>query len=118
MSPASRRSMPSMARPGPCTGSKRKAWLMPRRNRGALALTALLALASPSSHAQAVVCTNCATELTQLANNLQLIDQLARQVELVREAIRQSENLALNTEKLGSQDWGSALDEIDRKSVV
>jgi P-type conjugative transfer protein TrbJ len=91
---------------------------MSRRNRGALALATLLSLASPSSHAQAVICTHCATELTQLANNLQLIDQLARQVELVREAIRQSENLALNTEKLSSQDWGSTLDEIRRVNAL
>lgn len=68
--------------------------------------------------AQAIVCTNCATEFTQLANNLQLIDQLARQVELVRESIRQTENLALNTKGLDSFSFGNAMGDLRKVTSV
>ena len=61
------------------------------------ALIAVFALASLAAirpaAAVVVTCTNCGTEFTQLANNLQLADQLARQVELVQnahQALRQS----------------------------
>jgi type IV secretion system protein TrbJ len=79
-----------------------------------LPLVAALMLAAPGSRAQAVFCTNCSTEFTQLANNLQLIDQLARQVELVRESVQQTANLALNTQPLDNQTWGNTLAEIRR----
>jgi type IV secretion system protein TrbJ len=79
-----------------------------------LPLVAALMLAAPASRAQAVFCTNCSTEFTQLANNLQLIDQLARQVELVRESVQQTANLALNTQPLENQAWGNTLAEIRR----
>ena len=39
-----------------------------------LAIAAALTLALPAPRAQTVFCTNCLTELTQLANNIQLID--------------------------------------------
>jgi type IV secretion system protein TrbJ len=79
-----------------------------------LPLIAALMLSAPAGRAQAVFCTNCSTELTQLANNLQLVDQLARQVELVREAVQQTANLALNTQSLDNQAWGGTLAEIRR----
>jgi type IV secretion system protein TrbJ len=77
-----------------------------------LAVTAVLTLALPMPRAQTVFCTNCSTELTQLANNIQLVDQLARQVELVREAIAQTTNLTLNTQTLERQEWSGAVTEI------
>jgi hypothetical protein len=42
------------------------------------AVAAALTLGLPMPAAQTVFCTNCGTELTQLANNIQLVDQLAR----------------------------------------
>ena len=39
-----------------------------------LAVAATLTLALPMPRAQTVFCTNCSTELTQLANNIQLVD--------------------------------------------
>jgi type IV secretion system protein TrbJ len=82
--------------------------------RAMILLSTILLFAAPASRAQAVVCTNCATEFTQLANNLQLVDQLARQVELVRESVQQTANLALNTRPLDGQAWGNTLAEIRR----
>jgi type IV secretion system protein TrbJ len=84
----------------------------------ALILAGLLTLAPTPGHPQAVVCANCATELTQIANNLQLVDHLARQVELVQQAIQQSANLALNTRRLDAQHWGSTLAEIRRVNAL
>ena len=85
---------------------------MPRQPR-ALRLAAPLALAigfaglAADARAQVVTCVNCGTEFTQLANNLQLADQLARQVELVQQSIRQSENLLLNTTGLEAFRFGN-----------
>jgi len=78
-----------------------------------LRLAAPLALAigfagpAADARAQVVTCVNCGTEFTQLANNLQLADQLARQVELVQQSIRQSENLLLNTTGLEAFRFGN-----------
>ena len=67
-----------------------------------------------AARAQTVFCTNCGTELTQLANNIQLVDQLARQVQLVQQAVQQTQNLVLNTQTLDQQSWGTTLAEIRR----
>jgi P-type conjugative transfer protein TrbJ len=78
---------------------------------------AVLLLASslqgaPPAFAVIVTCTNCSSELTQLANNIQLVEQLARQVELVQNAIQSLENLQLNTQGLGEQAFGETLAEL------
>lgn len=75
-------------------------------------LTLTLPVASPPASAQSVFCVNCGTEFTQLANNLQLADQLARQIELVQEAIKRNENLILNTTGLENQNFGNTLGEL------
>jgi type IV secretion system protein TrbJ len=75
-------------------------------------LTSMLPVAPIPASAQAVFCTNCGTEFTQLANNLQLADQLARQVELVQEAIKRHETMLLNTTGLENQTFGNPLGEI------
>ncbi len=80
-----------------------------RRGRTAIFLFGLVAISSLPGRAQAVFCTNCSTELTQLANNIQLIDQLARQVQLVQQAVQQTENLTLNTTGLDQQSWSTTL---------
>jgi len=85
-----------------------------RRSSAALGLALLLGAVPTGPRAQTVFCANCGTELTQLANNIQLVDQLARQVELVRQAVQQTENLALNTQTLDKQSWGTTLAEIRR----
>lgn len=62
--------------------------------------------------AQVVTCSNCGTEFTQLANNLQLADQLARQVQLVQQSIKQNENLLLNTTGLDRFRFGNTLNDL------
>jgi P-type conjugative transfer protein TrbJ len=69
-----------------------------------LALT-LLTAAPQTVAAQTVVCANCATEITQILNKLQLIDQLTQQVRLVTDA-------ALNSRILDQQTFSKALTDI------
>jgi type IV secretion system protein TrbJ len=92
---------------------------MNRLDRRMLAASLVTALFSaPDAQAQTVFCTNCSTELTQLANNVQLVDQLARQVQLVQQAIQQSENMLLNTVGLDNQAWGETIAEIRRLNAL
>jgi P-type conjugative transfer protein TrbJ len=67
---------------------------------------------APPPAAQVVTCANCGTEFTQLANNLQLADQLAHQVELVQQAFRRHETMLLNTTGLEKQLFGNPLAEL------
>jgi P-type conjugative transfer protein TrbJ len=83
----------------------------------ALLLAALLQVAPPAS-AVIVTCTNCSSEFTQLANNVQLVEQLARQVELVQNAIKSLANLQLNTQGLGEQDFGETLAELRKVTGI
>lgn len=92
---------------------------MNRLDRRMLAAGIVAALLGPPRiAAQTVFCTNCSTELTQLANNVQLVDQLARQVQLVQQAIQQSENMLFNTVGLDNQAWGTAIAEIRRLNAL
>jgi P-type conjugative transfer protein TrbJ len=65
-----------------------------------------------------VTCVNCGTEFTQFANNLQLVDQLARQIELVQEAIKRHETMLRNTGGLGDQNFGDALADIRQVTAL
>lgn len=91
--------------------------------RRPISLAALFLAASPhmaSLPASAVIvtCTNCSSELTQLANNVQLVEQLARQVELVQNAIQSLENLRFNTQGLSEQAFGEALAELRKVTGI
>jgi P-type conjugative transfer protein TrbJ len=83
----------------------------------AAGLAAVLLAATPVG-AQTVFCTNCGTELTQLANNLQLVDQLARQTTLVQQSLQQLDAMLLNTKGLDSQVWGNTIAEIRRVNAL
>lgn len=85
--------------------------IRPSRASIAFALALLLSCPPPAA-ALVVTCTNCGTEWTQLANNLQLIDQLAKQVQLVEEAIKRHQNMVLNTTGLEEQSFGAPLAEL------
>jgi len=65
-----------------------------------------------------VFCTNCGTEITQLANNIQLVDQLARQVQLVQQAVQQTQNMTLNTTGFDKQSWGNTLAQLRQLSTL
>jgi P-type conjugative transfer protein TrbJ len=83
-----------------------------RINRRLATVIAASLLLSPCASALVVTCTNCGTEFTQLANNVQLVDQLARQVELVQNALLRYENKLLHTKGLDDQLFGEALAEL------
>jgi P-type conjugative transfer protein TrbJ len=59
-----------------------------------------------------VTCVNCASEITQLANYVQLADQLARQAELVQNALKRYEDMLTNTKGLARQAFGDALGDL------
>ena len=92
----------------------------PRAIRLATSLALALGFAGFALYAQAqvVTCANCGTEFTQLANNLQLADQLAKQVQLVQQSIRQSENLLLNTTGLKSFHFGNAMGDLRQVTAL
>lgn len=76
---------------------------------GALTLSAAN---MPTAQAWPVVCVNCSTEWTQIANNIQLASQYAEQV---RHTINQVEQLRWqmqNTKRLASGDWGNTFEQL------
>ena len=77
-----------------------------------------MTVVSPPAAAFVVTCVNCGTEFTQLANNLQLADQLARQVELVQQAIKRHETMVLNTTGLESQVFGDPLADLKQVTAL
>jgi P-type conjugative transfer protein TrbJ len=80
----------------------------------------VLAIALPLHPAFAVVmtCTNCGTELTQLANNLQLAEQLAKQVELLQTALKSYEDMLTNTKGLDKQSFGDVLSDLRKVTAA
>ena len=81
-------------------------------------LALIAALTARPAAAPVVTCLNCGTEFTQLANNLQLVDQLARQIQLVQQAIKRHENMLLNTTGLDGFKFGDALAELKQVSSL
>jgi P-type conjugative transfer protein TrbJ len=57
--------------------------------------------------AQVVYCANCSSEPTQLANYLQLVSTLAKQVALLEQAITQTGILVQNTTALAHPQYGT-----------
>lgn len=81
-----------------------------------LLLTLLLLpfLSITPSKAWPVVCVNCSTEWTQLANNIQLISS---QAELIRQTINQVKMIddqIKNTKNLVNGDWGNTFDQLQK----
>jgi P-type conjugative transfer protein TrbJ len=88
------------------------------RNASLACLVAIgFALGTPQK-AQAIYCSNCGTEWTQLANNLQLVKQLEQQVLQVQNTIKQYENMLLNSLPLKKQVWSKAISEIKRLNAL
>ena len=57
--------------------------------------------------AQAVYCTNCASEVTQLLNLARLVDQLATQGSILKTNNNQFLTMTVNTTPLSSLQWGT-----------
>ncbi len=93
-------------------------WLSPTPRAATIASLLGCLACLTSAYAQVVTCANCGTEWTQLANNLQLAEQLARQGELLQQSLRQSENLLLNTKGLDQLQFGNPLSELKQVSTL
>ena len=57
--------------------------------------------------AQAVYCTNCASEITQLLNLARLVDQLGTQGNILQTNTNQFQTMTVNTTPLPSLQWGN-----------
>ncbi|ADP71008.1 P-type conjugative transfer protein TrbJ [Rhodomicrobium vannielii ATCC 17100] len=76
----------------------------------ALALVAIACVSVVSvrqSRAQAVYCTNCASEITQLLNLARLVDQLGTQGNILQTNTNQFQTMTVNTTPLPSLEWGN-----------
>ncbi|WP_017161766.1 P-type conjugative transfer protein TrbJ, partial [Xanthomonas phaseoli] len=86
----------------------------------ALALVGGSAALTPQP-AQAIFCPQCATEWTQIMNNVELVMQYAKQVEQYQtqlqdlaNQIQQYQNLVQNTKNLTNFQWGSAFQDLQK----
>lgn len=70
-------------------------------------LTLLSVTPETSASAQAVYCTNCSSELTQLQNYLQLVATLAKQAALLEQAITQTGLMVQNITPLSKPSYGN-----------
>ncbi|WP_220783674.1 P-type conjugative transfer protein TrbJ, partial [Shewanella sairae] len=65
-----------------------------------------------------VVCVNCSSEWTQIANNIQLVSS---QAELIRQTINQVKMIddqIRNTKNLVAGDWGNIFDQLQRLNML
>lgn len=68
----------------------------------------------PVQSQQAMYCTNCGTEWTQLANKLMMVKQLAQQASQIQNQIQQYENMVQNTKSVPQHLWGNAMNDFQR----
>ena len=75
----------------------------------AAAALALIAAGSAGADAQAVYCTNCSSEVTQLLNLARLIDQLGTQQNILSTGTNQYQNMTVNSTPYSSLSWGNGV---------
>ncbi len=73
----------------------------------AVAALALVPALTPDAHAQAVYCTNCSSEITQLLNLARLIDQLGTQQNILTTGTNQFQTMRVNTTPYASLSWSN-----------
>ncbi len=73
----------------------------------AAAALALIPAGAAGARAQAVYCTNCSTEVTQLLNLARLIDQLGTQQNILTTGTNQFQTMTVNTTPYASLSWGN-----------
>ena len=81
----------------------------------ALALAAIgfvSAAGARPSLAQAVYCTNCASEITQLLNLARLVDQLGTQGNILQTNTNQFQTMTVNTTPLPSLQWSNGASDL------
>jgi P-type conjugative transfer protein TrbJ len=87
-----------------------------------VALTATLLVTSihpqPVQSADAVFCTNCGTEWTQLMNKAMMVKQLANQAQQLKAEIGQYQDMLTNSKTIPSQLWGRAMQDFQQLTNV
>lgn len=77
-----------------------------------------LAYPTMSPAQQAVYCTNCGTEWTQLANKLSMAKQLAQQATQIQHQLQQLQNMTQNTQGVSQHLWGNAVTDIQKLNSI
>jgi P-type conjugative transfer protein TrbJ len=72
-----------------------------------LAAAGALLAGTATGYAQAVYCTNCSSEVTQLLNLARLADQLATQGNILQTNTNQFQNMTQNTTPYSSLQWSN-----------
>ena len=70
----------------------------------------------PISKVWPVVCVNCGTEWTQIANNIQLGTQYAEQLRQTINQVKMIDDQLKNTQRLGQGNWGDTFDQLNTLS--
>lgn len=68
--------------------------------------------------AQAVYCTNCGTEYTQLFNKLQMLKQVETGIQQLQTQINQYQDMMSNSQGLSGQVWGNAFRDIGKLNAL
>ncbi len=75
----------------------------------AAAALAFVPTLTPGARAQAVYCTNCSSEVTQLLNLARLIDQLGTQQNILMTGNNQFQSMTVNTTPYASLSWSNGV---------
>ncbi len=75
----------------------------------AAAVLALIPVQAAGARAQAVYCTNCSSEVTQLLNLARLFDQLGTQQNILTAGNNQFQTMTVNTTPYSSLSWGNGV---------
>lgn len=70
--------------------------------------------ALPSEGLDAVYCTNCGTEWTQLANKLAMAKQLATQTQQLQTQLNTYKDMLTNSKGFSTQIWGKAMNDFQQ----
>lgn len=81
-------------------------------------VTASFLSVKPAPAADAVMCVNCGSEITQLANKLTMLKQLANQAQQLRTQISQYENMITNSKGVSQNIWGNAMGDLQRINAL
>ncbi len=87
---------------------------------GLIALSILIGGRFPesASSADAVYCTNCGTEWTQLMNKAMMVKQLANQAQQLKAEFGQYQDMILNSKSVPTQLWGQAMRDFQQLSML
>lgn len=81
-------------------------------------VAASIYFARPAHSADAVMCVNCGSEITQLANKLTMLKQLANQAQQLKTQISQYDNMITNSKGVSQNVWGNAMGDLQRINAL